>query len=503
MASTRSNTGIRAASILYLASIASALPALGDFKFHGCYTDHGGHRSLTGKKSYDPKMTLQMCAATCHGYQWFGVEYGSQCFCGTSLAATAEKHPDTDNLEEVDGFRYQSCWTDNTHARSLMGSENPRQDMTVEMCAGFCKGFKYFGVESTSECFCGDELGGQAAPEEECSELCGGNPAEWCGGPDRLNIYAVESSAAESTSTAPEESTTLTAESTTVPEESTTVTEESTTVTEVTPTPSPTPTPTPTTPCSLTTLFLPTPTNCWASIPTACAALNRTPNPPWGAVTAQASACTRAFLAESYSLATAVAPCFTAFGDRINFNANSAYTCLSQADVYCQPTAVCKEAPRPAATNVLGEGGFEDGAFWPNADSGMGGADVISVGITSERVRTGNFALKMVYTNANAGSRSWTNPVRLEAGGLFEISWWYWSTNDRSATVTRVYFNGGGLSFAFDVSSRGMPTGQWVRASKTFVAASTYGTAMLSVFGNRETDGNVLYVDDVSIIRID
>lgn len=542
MASSRSSSGLRATSLLYLASIASALPALGDFKFHGCYTDHGDHRSLTGKKSYDPKMTLQMCAATCHNYQWFGVEYGSQCFCGTGLASTAEKRPDTEctmkcagshcqscgdadrlgvfwtgrdttasNLGEVDGFRYQSCWTDNSRARSLTGSENPREDMTVEMCAGFCKGFKYFGVESTSECFCGNELGGEAAPEEECSELCGGNAAEWCGGPDRLNIYAVEPSAPESTSTPAEESTTVTEPATAAPEESTTITEPATTATEasttpeLTPTPEPTPTltPTPTTACDLTTLYLPTPSLCWASIPSACSYLARTPAIPWPAITPQAQQCTRAFLGQGYSLAPAVVPCFTDIANP-NFNANSAYNCLATADVYCQPTAVCKAAPRPTPTNVLGEGGFEDGALWPNMNAGgLGGADVITVGVSSERAHTGNFALKMVYTNANGGSRSWTKEVSLEAGGLYEISWWFWSQNDRSATIMRIYFNGGGQTILYDVGTKGVPTGQWVRTSRTFVAGSTYGTAQLLVGGNRETDGNVVYVDDVSIVRID
>lgn len=63
MASTRFTSGLTAASLLYLASLASTLPALGEFKFQGCYTDNRDHRSLTGKKALDPNMTLQMCAA--------------------------------------------------------------------------------------------------------------------------------------------------------------------------------------------------------------------------------------------------------------------------------------------------------------------------------------------------------------------------------------------------------------------------------------------------------
>lgn len=581
MASTRFTSGLKAASLAYLASLASALPALGEFKFQGCYTDDRDQRSLTGKRSFDPAMTFQMCAAACDGYQWFGVEYGSQCYCGTSLVSTAEKRPDMEcsmrcggsrcqtcgdadrltvfwtgknttgsNLDTVGGFRYQSCWADDITVRSLTGSQKLQSDMMVEMCADFCKDFRYFGVEYSSQCYCGDELGGEAAPEGECSELCGGNSAEWCGGPDRMNIYVAiasstaselpATSSAEPTSTAlsstesstatessvesttaPETTTVPPADevSTTTPEATSTVsaevstmttqptlslsTEDSTTTIEVTPTALPE-TSTTSTPCEITTVFLPTPTDCWVGIPTACASLNSNPTLPYGVASPLAAQCKNAFLAGT-TVAPSIAPCFTAMGTPAQFTATSVYSCVASASVYCQPATVCKPSA-PVATNVLGEGGFEDAQLWPQANVGsqMGNDAVIASSVSAERARTGSYALKTVFSNTSGGSRAWAKTVRLNAGATYELSWWFWSENARASTVTRMQFvNPGSSAVVFDTSTYGQPTGQWVRTSKVVTTASSFATVYFSVYGNWGAAANVVYVDDISIVQVD
>lgn len=62
---------------------------VGDYVYQGCYIDSSvtGQHSLIGKVSYDPTMTLQKCRLACEedGYPWFGVEFGTRCFCGTRL----------------------------------------------------------------------------------------------------------------------------------------------------------------------------------------------------------------------------------------------------------------------------------------------------------------------------------------------------------------------------------------------------------------------------------
>ncbi|KLU90456.1 hypothetical protein MAPG_10310 [Magnaporthiopsis poae ATCC 64411] len=68
--------------------------------------------------------------------------------------------------------------------RALQGPSTVAVDMTVAMCADFCKDYTYHGVEYGSECYCGNEVAAGAFPvgsSAECSMLCGGNL--------RLNLY--------------------------------------------------------------------------------------------------------------------------------------------------------------------------------------------------------------------------------------------------------------------------------------------------------------------------
>ncbi|AEO65393.1 uncharacterized protein THITE_2112326 [Thermothielavioides terrestris NRRL 8126] len=195
---------------------------VGDYEYVGCFTDSNDNRSLRGLVTYDPAMTLEKCAAACSLYSYFGVEYGTQCYCGASLEPSAQQVPqaqcslrcggdynnvcgDADrlnvfltseckdepaNVPSVDGFSYKSCWTDDVNNRSLADNVLRSDDMTVEKCAAFCQGSSYFGVEYGRECYCGNVLGGASASEDECSEVCFGNGAEWCGAPSRLNVYS-------------------------------------------------------------------------------------------------------------------------------------------------------------------------------------------------------------------------------------------------------------------------------------------------------------------------
>lgn len=65
------------------------------------------------------------------------------------------------------------------------------------MCADFCDGFTYFGVEYGRECYCGDKLREGSVPAEnqkDCSFLCPGDKTTYCGASMRLQLYKVSSS---------------------------------------------------------------------------------------------------------------------------------------------------------------------------------------------------------------------------------------------------------------------------------------------------------------------
>lgn len=64
----------------------------GPYTYLGCYVDNGT-RPLTALYNPSNTLTLENCAAYCNGgangatYTYFGVEYGSQCFCGNTIMA--------------------------------------------------------------------------------------------------------------------------------------------------------------------------------------------------------------------------------------------------------------------------------------------------------------------------------------------------------------------------------------------------------------------------------
>ena len=69
--------------------------------------------------------------------------------------------------------------------------------MTVEKCGAYCaaRGHAYMGVEYGRECFCNGEgpvNGAARAPEADCGMVCAGDRTEWCGGPNRINIYKAD-----------------------------------------------------------------------------------------------------------------------------------------------------------------------------------------------------------------------------------------------------------------------------------------------------------------------
>jgi len=78
---------------------------------------------------------------------------------------------------------------------------------TIESCTSACHnaGYNLAGTEYAAECWCGYTIqaGGAPAPATECNMLCSGDNSEYCGGPNRLNVY--KDTASTSTPPAPPE----------------------------------------------------------------------------------------------------------------------------------------------------------------------------------------------------------------------------------------------------------------------------------------------------------
>lgn len=132
-------------------------------------------------------MTLQTCLQNCTGFTYWGTEYGSQCYCGDTLASSSTSAPfsecnmvcsgdpyeycgGSDRLElystiatptatlgvvpTVGPYSFVGCWTEGTDVRALSDDSYADDSMTLESCASFCSGYVYFGTEYGDECEC-------------------------------------------------------------------------------------------------------------------------------------------------------------------------------------------------------------------------------------------------------------------------------------------------------------------------------------------------------------
>jgi hypothetical protein len=226
--------------------------SVGPYNYIGCYTEATTGRALSnGIFAYDT-MTPDTCAANCTGYNYFGIEYGRECYCGNALAAGSVLSPNGDsdcnvpcggnstelcgaggrltlyklngtvtpvpsssatgpittptstsgpaNKATVGPYSYYGCQTEATVGRTLSGATYAYNTMTLESCAANCAGFSMFGVEYGRECYCGNSFTGGSvpAPRTDCSFPCPGDGTELCGAGNRLSVYLLNSTASSS-----------------------------------------------------------------------------------------------------------------------------------------------------------------------------------------------------------------------------------------------------------------------------------------------------------------
>lgn len=116
---------------------------------------------------------------------------------------SAGNSPEDPLPSEAEESNYVGCYTDIASKRTLSGSSTRGDDMTVEKCANFCSsangglGYKYYGLEYFSECYCGNTFTApnqlltptSSPPNSTCSYKCKGDDSQICGGSNALSVY--------------------------------------------------------------------------------------------------------------------------------------------------------------------------------------------------------------------------------------------------------------------------------------------------------------------------
>lgn len=202
----------------------------------GCYHDED-RRILKHKTNLDDN-TPSRCKAYCdkryhdegQGYKYFGVESGGECFCGNRNGVGKGETPDDCNEDcpgdstkrcgddwriniyeipenpakyQVPGATYVGCYHDDSDNRILPNKTTSIHENNPLKCAGYCRDWKYFGVQSGDECWCGNDLLGESESSaqigkgekpDDCNEACPGNSKRRCGDSWRMNIYELSRS---------------------------------------------------------------------------------------------------------------------------------------------------------------------------------------------------------------------------------------------------------------------------------------------------------------------
>lgn len=65
--------------------------AAGDFAWYGCQTEIDGGRALGEAATTADDMTNEVCAEFCAEYEFFGTEYGRECYCGDEIGDESEE----------------------------------------------------------------------------------------------------------------------------------------------------------------------------------------------------------------------------------------------------------------------------------------------------------------------------------------------------------------------------------------------------------------------------
>lgn len=205
----------------------STLSTYKDWTSTGCFVDSVDSRVLPVPMGING-LTVESCLDACSsaGYEFGGVEYGQECYCGrtapttlatdgrcsmkcagklsllfvlSDLAYTASPvgndseycggsnginvyqsgnvAQQPQNLATYNNWRYMNCYVDSIDSRSLPFV--PALDgshMTVEMCLDSCEsnGYLFAGLEYSGECYCGDRISSAVATDGRCSMLCNG-----------------------------------------------------------------------------------------------------------------------------------------------------------------------------------------------------------------------------------------------------------------------------------------------------------------------------------------
>ncbi|KAK9893605.1 WSC-domain-containing protein [Cystobasidium minutum MCA 4210] len=202
------------------------------YSYTGCVAEGSSGRLLTGASTTGDDMTPLKCTQFCSskGLQYSGVEYGRECYCGSSFVnggsgdlidesrcsvtcagddtqkcgghSTLSLYSNTALAPKKEvlpsGWTSIGCLADNVAGRTLSAYSVASDSMTHSTCLAACqaKNMTIGGVEYGRECWCSNNMATNAT-SSKCSMACAGDANSICGGPDALTAFRYTAPAAK------------------------------------------------------------------------------------------------------------------------------------------------------------------------------------------------------------------------------------------------------------------------------------------------------------------
>lgn len=87
--------------------------AVGNYVLVGCQTEGNNTRALAATSLVQDNMTNEVCANWCKDYQYFGTEYGRECYCGNTLDVSSTVAPPAECRMLCAGSNTEYCGAGN------------------------------------------------------------------------------------------------------------------------------------------------------------------------------------------------------------------------------------------------------------------------------------------------------------------------------------------------------------------------------------------------------
>jgi WSC domain len=133
--------------------------------------------------------TLEFCGAPSLLQVWSDTNY-----TGPTVKPAPTRGNTTATLPSGTRATYAACYTEAAGVRALPGyTFTNTTGMTVELCGAACssRSYLYFGLEYSSQCYCGNAITTAILDESECSFPCVGDQTEFCGAGAILSVWSL------------------------------------------------------------------------------------------------------------------------------------------------------------------------------------------------------------------------------------------------------------------------------------------------------------------------